>query len=129
MQEARKKNIDVSKEETDKSVKQLEDSLKTQGQSLDTALTIQGMTRKDFIMQLKLRILVEKLLADKIKVTDNEVSDYIEKNKDILPTNLTESELKKGAREQLQQQKLASASQEWITSLQKNAKINYFVNY
>jgi parvulin-like peptidyl-prolyl isomerase len=73
--------------------------------------------------------LVEKLLADKIKVTDTEISDYITKNKDTLPTNMTEAELRKNVEEQLKQQKLGSASQTWLDQLNKDAKINYFVNY
>jgi len=129
LQEAKKKDINVTQEEIDKSAKQIEDSLKKQGQNLDAALAAQGMTRQDFLMQLKLRSLVEKLLGDQIKVTDQEVSDYIEKNKDTLPTNLKESEIKTGVREQLKQQKMASASQAWLANLAKNAKINYFVNY
>jgi foldase protein PrsA len=129
LQEAKKKNIEVSQEEIDTQAKQIEDSLKQQGQDLNTALAMQGLTKKDFMMQLKLRSLVEKLLADKIEVTDKEVAEYIEKNQETLPENLKEDEIKKGVREQLKQQKLASKSQEWLTNLQKNAKINYFVNY
>lgn len=129
LQEARKKNVQVSQAEIDKAVKQIEDSLKTQGQNLDTALAVQGMTKQDFQMQLKLRSLVEKLLADKIAVTDQEIAEYIEKNKDTLPANLKEDEIKKGVKEQLRQQKMASASQTWLQELNKNAKINYFVNY
>jgi len=129
LQEAKKKNIQVSQAEIDASAKQIEDSLKSQGQNLDTALAMQGMTRQDFLIQLKLRNLVEKLLADKIKVTDKEISDYIEKNKATLPTNLTSDEIKKSVEEQLKQQKLGSASQAWIQELNKSAKINYFVTY
>ena len=129
LQEAKKKKIEVSQEEIDRSAKQIEESLKSQGQDLNTALAMQGLTRQDFLMQLKLRNLVEKLLADKIEVTDKEVTEYIEKNKETLPTDLKEEEIKKGVREQLKQQKLASKSQEWLTNLEKNAKINYFVNY
>ncbi len=129
LQEANKKNIEVSREEIDKSEKEIENSLKKQGQNLDTALAMQGMTRQDFLMQLKLRNLVEKLLADQIKVTDKEVAEYIEKNKESLPTNLKEPEIKKGVMEQLKQQKLGAKSQEWLANLAKNAKINYFVNY
>jgi parvulin-like peptidyl-prolyl isomerase len=129
LQEARKKNIQVSQAEIDTATKQIEDSLKSQGQSLDTALAAQGMTKQDLIAQLKLRNLVEKLLADKIKVTDKEIADYIEKNKDTLPTNLTGDEIKKSVGEQLKQQKLASASQTWLEELNKNSKINYFVSY
>ena len=129
LQEAKKKNIQVSQGEIDASAKQIEDSLKSQGQNLDTALAMQGMTRQDFLMQLKLRSLVEKLLAEKIKVSDKEISDYIETNKATLPTNLTNDEIKKSVEEQLKQQKLASSSQAWLEELNKNAKINYFINY
>ncbi len=129
MQEAKKKNVTVSQKEVDDAAKQVEDSLKSQGQNLDTALQMQGMTKQDFLTQLKLRNLVEKLLSDQIKITNAEISDYIEKNKDTLPTNLKGDEMKKRVEEQLRQQKLASKSQGWLTNLQKNAKINYFVNY
>jgi parvulin-like peptidyl-prolyl isomerase len=129
LQEAKKKNVQVIQAEIDKAEKKIEDSLKAQGQSLDTALTMQGMTRKDLALQLKLRSLVEKLLADKIKVTEKEIADYIEKNKDTFPTTLTSDQIKTSVEEQLKQQKLASESQTWIEGLKKNAKINYFVNY
>jgi parvulin-like peptidyl-prolyl isomerase len=128
-QEAKKKKITVTQSELDASLKQIEDSLKSQGQDLNTALAAQGMTMQDLMTQLKLRSLVEKLLADKIKVTDTEVSDYITKNKDTLPTNMTEAELRKNVEDQLKQQKLGSASQTWLDQLNKDAKINYFVNY
>jgi parvulin-like peptidyl-prolyl isomerase len=129
LQEARKKNVQASQEEINAAVKQIEDSLKSQGQDLNTALSMQGMTRKDLEMQLKLRTLVEKLLADKIKVTDKEVADYIEKNKETLPTDTPEAEIKKNVGEQLKQQKLSTESSAWIEGLNKNAKINYFVTY
>ena len=129
LQEAKKKNIQATQAEIDAAEKKIEDSLKAQGQNLDTALTMQGMTRKDLELQLKLRILVEKLLADKIKVTDKEVADYIEKNKDTFPTTLTSEQIKTSVVEQLKQQKMATESQTWIDGLKKSAKINYFVNY
>lgn len=129
LQEAKKKNVQVSQGEIDASIKKIEDSLKTQGQNLETALAQQGMTRQDLSMQLKLRNLVEKLLADRIKVTDKEVADYIEKNKDTFPIDMKEPEIKKSVTEQLKQQKLGSSSQAWLQELTKNAKINYFVNY
>ncbi len=128
-QEAKKKGIEVSQPEIDAQAKIIEEDLKKQGQNLDSALLMQGLTKEDFLMQLKIRGLVEKLLADQIKVTDKEVADYIEANKETLPTDLNEEETKKGVMQQLIQQKLAGKSQEWITAIQKNAKINYFINY
>lgn len=128
-QEVKKKNIQVSQKELDSEVKKIEDSLKQQGQNLDTALAAQGMTKQDLFMQMNLRISVEKLLADKIKVTDKEVADYIEKNKDTFPAEMKEAEIKKAVGDQLKQQKLAKESQGFLEGLQKSAKINYFVNY
>jgi parvulin-like peptidyl-prolyl isomerase len=129
LQEAKKKNIQISKSDIDASLKQIEDSLKGQGQDLDTALSAQGMTRQDLEGQLKLRLLVEKILADKTKVSDKEIADYIEKNKDTFPTTMKEEEIRKSVAEQLKQQKLASESQTWLQELNKNAKIDHFVNY
>jgi len=128
-QEAQKQNISVSQKEIDEQVKKVEDSLKKQGQTLDTALSFQGLTKEDFIAQIKLQKLVEKMLAKDIKVTDKEVSDYIEKNKDSIPKDLKAEEVTASARQQLQQQKLSSKAQSWIQGLQSKAKINYFVNY
>ena len=129
LQEAKKKNIEVSQKEIDDSVKEIEDSLKEQGQDLNTALTSQNLSREDFITQIKLRKIVEKLLADQVKVEDKEVNDYIEINKETLPTDLEEDELRKKVSEQLRQQKLATKSQELLANLNKDAKIQYFVNY
>ncbi len=128
-QEAKKKNIDVSQKEIDDAAKQIEESLKKQGQNLDAALSAQGLSRKDFENQLKIRKLVEKLLANEIKVTDKEIDDYIRSNKDLIPNDLKPEEVTASARQQLQQQKLSAKSQEWLSNLEKKAKINYFVNY
>lgn len=128
-QEAKKKNIEVDQKEIDEDTKKIEESLKKQGQNLDAALSAQGMTKKDFEAQLRLRKSVEKLLGDSIKVTDKEVNDYIEKNKATMPAEMKEEEIKSGVRQQLEQQKFSVKSQELITKLEKDAKINYFVNY
>jgi len=49
-----------------------------------------------------------------------------QKNKDTLPTNMAEAELRKNVEAQLKQQKLGTASQAWLDQLNKDAKINYF---
>ena len=128
-QEAQKQNISVSKEEIDNEVKKVEEGLKKQGQTLDAALGFQGLTKNDFIAQIKLQKLVEKMLAKDIKVTDKEVADYIATNKDSIPTDLKPEEVTASAKQQLEQQKLSTKAQPWIEGLQSKAKINYFVNY
>lgn len=128
-QEASRQHITVSQSELDAQVKSIQDQLAKQGQTLDSALAAQGMTRDDFMTQLRLQALVKKLLASKIKVTDQEVNDYISKNQDSLPTGLSQSELKAQVQQQLEQQKLSQQAQALVQQLQQKAKITYFTNY
>ena len=129
LQEAQKRNINVGKSEIDDLTKKLEDSLKKQGQNLDQALAVQGMNRRDLEDQLRIRKLVEKMLANDIKVTDKEVSDYVEKNKATIPADMKPEDVKKTAKDQLEQQKLSTKVQSFIQDLQSKAKIMYFVSY
>ena len=127
-QEAAKKGIQVNQSDIDNQAKQIDKQLSTQGQTLDQALAARGMTRDDFNEQLKLQDLLQKLLADQIKVSDKDVQDYIDKNKDSLPTDQSADQLKASVRQQLEQQKLSTAAQGLVQKLQQQAKITYFIN-
>lgn len=127
-QEAARQHITVSQSELDSQVKNIQDQLAKQGQTLDSALAAQGMTRSEFMTQLRLQSIVKKLLASKIKVTDQEVADYINKNKDALPTNTPPDQLNAQVRQQLEQQKLSQQAQTLVQKLQQQAKITYFTN-
>lgn len=125
-QEADRQHITVNQSELDAQVKSIQNQLAKQGQTLDTALAAQGMTRDDFMTQLRLQALVKKMLANKIKVSDDEVNSYIDKNKDALPQDTNPDQLKAQVRQQLEQQKLTQAAQTLIQQLQQKAKITYF---
>lgn len=128
-QEAQKRKISVVQKEIDDAVKKIEDSLTSQGQNLDQALAMQGMTRSDFVGQVKIQKLIEKMFSKDVKVTDKEISDYIEQNKASIPSTLTGDALNTNVKQQLEQQKLSTVFQTWLTNAQKNAKIMYFVNF
>lgn len=127
-QEAVKRHITVSQAELDAQVKNIQSQLATQGQTLDSALAAQGLSQSQFMEQLKLQALVQKMLADKIKVTSSEVADYINKNQSTLPTGESNAQIKAQVTQQLQQQKLSSAAQVFIQQLQAKAKITYFIS-
>lgn len=129
LQEARKRKIDISQQEIDADIKQIETGLTSQGQTLNQAMLAQGITREDLSKDIKIQKLVEKMFAKGVKVADSEVTDYIDKNQSSIPTNLTPDDVKKQVRQQLEQQKLSVNFQTWLDSAQKNAKIQYFVNY
>lgn len=129
LQEAKKQNINVAQKEIEEEMKKVEDNLKKQGQSLDSVLTFQGLTKEDFIAQIRIQKLVEKMIAKDIKVTDKEISDYINKNNATIPKDMKPEEVTASARQQLQQQKLGAKAQAWLADLQAKAKIQYLVNY
>jgi len=128
-QEAKKQNVTVSKKEIDSEVKKIEDSLSKQGQNLGQALSMQGMTKDDLIEQITLQKMIDKMLGKDIKVTDKEINDYIDQNKDTLGENINSKETKQQVAEQLKQKKLSEKVQSWLASLQQKAQISYFINY
>ncbi len=129
LQAAKKKNVTVTEEEVNQEITTLTDDLKKQGQDLNTALASQGMVLSDLKEQIKLQKTVEKLLAEKVKITDVETKDFIEKNKSYFPENTPQAEMEKAARQQLSQQKIQDVYTTWIESLRKDAKVNYFLQF
>lgn len=128
-QQAAKDNVSVSNQEIESEVKKIEEQLVQEGQNLDQVLKAQGLTREDVYEQTKIQLLVEKLLVDQIKVTDEEISKYLQENQGTLPKDLGEQELKKQVKEQLKSQKLNNVVPAWLQELHSKANILYFVNY
>lgn len=128
-QEARKAGITVSAEDIDAKVNSLKEQMSAQGQDIDALLATQGISQEEFRDQIKTQLFVEKLLTDKISITDEKVAEFIETNKAYLPTDLDEEALKKLAREELTQQELSTQYSTWISEIKQNSDINYFVEY
>jgi len=125
-QEAAKKGVTISDPELRQDSKQIEDSIAKQGQSLDVLLAARGMTKSDFENQLKTQKLIEKMLGSQITVSDKDISDYMDQNKDSLPQGLSDNDLKNQIKQQIFQQKLGQKAQAWIQDLQQKARITYF---
>ena len=128
-QEAKKQNVSVSEKEIDDEIKKLENNLSKQGQKLDQVLEVQGMTKEDLRRLIRLDRLVSKMVGKDVKVTDKEVEEYVEKNKDLLPADQDESALKKQVKERLQQQKTTEKVKTWLENIQTKANVIYFVQY
>lgn len=127
-QAAAKQKVNITKEDVTKEISSIEDSLKAQNQNLDEVLDAQGMTRTQLNEQIRYKALVEKLLGDKLNVTDDEITKYIADNKDSLPTE-DETQVKDIVVQQLKQQKLADEYQNLIADLKDKAHITYFIKY
>jgi foldase protein PrsA len=126
--EADAKKIIVSNDEINGEIKKIEDQIASQGSTLDAALSSQGMSLEDLKKQIVFQMEIEKLLADKVNVTDEEVAQYIKDNAISIPEGqeaATASQIK----DELKNQKLGKESNALIIALKSQAKIRYFVNY
>ena len=128
-QEAKKRNVSATDENIQGEIAKIEKNISDQGQKLDDLLAVQNLTRRQLEKQIIIQILLQKMVGENIQVTDIEVDDYIEKNKESLPENANMDELKIDTKEQLKQQKLNGKIQELIQKLQKEAKIDYLLKF
>jgi parvulin-like peptidyl-prolyl isomerase len=127
-QEAAARKITVSDQEITDETKKLEAKLAAQQQNLDQLLAVQGMTRPMLKEQLRLQLMVEKMVdRNSIVVSDDEVKKYFEDNKAFLPKNIKQEELAPEVKAQLQQQKATAKTQEFFKTLQTKAKVNHWL--
>jgi|SRR5579872_2255922 len=128
-QEAKKRNIVISQSEINSEVSKIEDQLKGQGTTLDSALAARGLSRNDLMSQIKLQDELSKMVGSSVKVSDADIQNYISQNQDSLPKNLSDADLHNQVQQQLEQQALQTQTQAFVANLQKKASITYFVNY
>ena len=86
-------------------------------------LTQQKIKMQDFTENLKFQIMLEKMFAKKLKITEKELSKFIEENKSYFPQNITSEQTKKYAEGQLKQMKLNEEVQTLVNELRSKAKI------
>ena len=111
------KDIDVKEEEIIKSF--------GEGLKLEDVLKFQGMTKKDFDDQVKLQLIVTKILEKGVTVSDAEIAEFIDKNKSTLPAT-DEATLNKEAKDAVLNQKISEKIQAWFTELKAKSKITRF---
>jgi len=131
-QEAKKRKLSIPQSEIDAEMKKIEVNVSSQGSTLDALLAQQGMTKDDLVGEIKLQLLVTKMVDNNISVTDKEADDYIASQKSQLSLDSTQPapELTRDqAKTAIKQQKLQTKIQTFVADLKAKAKINYFIKY
>lgn len=121
--EGKKNNIFMDKTAIEVETKKVEERLKSQGQTLETALTMSGMTKTDLEKQILMQKIQTTLATNKTEITQAQVDEFIKTYKDQLPPKGTKAELEKIAKDELTAQAVKTAATEWVTNLTKNAKV------
>lgn len=124
-----KQKVVATKEQIDAEIDKIKAQVTAQGGTLEMALAQQGLTEEKLREQITIQKKLEKLLADKVIVTDVEVDAYIKDSKTTPHDKETMEDFKKETSEQLKQQKFQQEAQKWVADLTASAKIKYYVNY
>jgi foldase protein PrsA len=126
LQEAQKKDISITETEVDDQIKEIEKNLESQGQKLDTLLAAQNVSRKDLRDQIKIQLILKKIVGP-ADITDKEIADFIETNRELLPESTDQATLDNQVKQQLEQQKTGEKIQSLVAELQQKAKIEYLL--
>jgi parvulin-like peptidyl-prolyl isomerase len=127
--ELSKQKVSVTTEEINEELKKIETQVTSQGGTLEAALSQQGLTKEKLREQITIQKKLEKLLADKVAVTDADIEAYIKDSKVPTPKDVKMEDFRKQISQQLKQQKFQQEAQKWVSELTTNAKIKYYVNY
>ena len=122
-QEAKKQGVEVEKSLIDTEIASIEAKIVEQGQTLEAALSAEGMTRTDLENQIKIQKIAEKLANPNLEITQAQIDDYLTKNKSYLPTTYTKEQLQELAKTQLTTEIKNTAINTWFSELQKNSQI------
>lgn len=123
--EAQKKGVRIDQSVIDAEFAKIETQLKAQGQTLDSALASQGMTKEELTQQIRIQKTAEKLANVPTEVSQTQIDDFIAKNKDQFPKTATKEEIEKTAKTQLLSQAKSEAITKWFDQLKRDAKIIY----
>lgn len=127
--ELNKQKLSVTKEEVGAEIDTIKSQIAEQGGTLEMALAQQGMTEEKLREQITIQKKLEKLLADKIAVTEAEIDTYLKDSKALPPKELKIEDFRKKISDQLKQQKFQQEAKKWVSDLTENAEIQYYVNY
>lgn len=124
-QAGQNKEVKITTREVDDKIVEIEKSLNGKV-SLSDALSQQGMTMAEFRGQVELQLILDKLVASSIVVTDKEVADYIASNSATL-TSADPASRSAEAKNVLLLQKKNAAYRQTFTDLKSQAKISKFL--
>jgi foldase protein PrsA len=79
-QEAKKERVKVSKKEVAKKLEETKKRFPSE-EAFKNMIERSGMTTDDVKSQIKIQLLVEKMVSKRVKVTEEEIKDYFDKNK------------------------------------------------
>lgn len=123
--EARQQNVTITDADVAARQKQMLSNIGGQV-SLDDLLKYQGITRDEFDKQIRMQLIVEKILGKDIVITDKDVDAFIASySGQLVATN--EAAMKEEARQAIFEQEISKKVQPWFTDIKTKASIIKFL--
>lgn len=123
--EAKKAGIEVSQADIDAKVKEITGSL-GENVKIEDLLKYQGMTKSDFENQIRVQLTIEKVLGKDVKISDEDVTNFIAENQATL-VSTDEASLKKEAYQAILSQKISEKLTPWFNEVKAKASIIRFI--
>lgn len=122
---AQKQGVKVTQAEIDAKIAEIVKGLGG-NVNVDDLLKYQGLTKSDFESQIRLQLMVAKILGKDITINDSDITNYIQSNRASL-TATTEAEMREQAKNALFDQKVSEKLQPWFLELKQKSKIVRFL--
>lgn len=123
--EAKKLNVVVTSAEIDAKEQEILASFGG-NVTLEEVLSYQGMTKQDFDQQIKLQMLLTKIIGKDVTITDDQIAKYITDNPSTLVATDSEG-MKKEAKEALLAEQVSAKLQAWYAALKEKSKVIRFM--
>ncbi len=125
LNEGEAKGVKTDQKAIDGEIAKIETQLKSQNETLDSALKANGMVMADLVNQIKIKLIETALATPKTTITQEQIDAFLTANKAMLPAGKTNEELQALAKDQLLTEAEKTAATDWLTNLRKSAKIIY----
>jgi len=127
IKESQAKGVEVTDVDIDPEIKKIEDS---QGgaDKLKQAIETQNVTMLQLRNQIKYKLLIDKSFGKDVTITEQEVNEYIEKNKDQMPPleGMPASEsakLKQQISDSLKSEKVNKTFEDWLRESLQSSRV------
>lgn len=124
-QEVAKQGIQVTQDEINQQISQIEEQFGEESGGLETVLSLQGLTRDEFVKQLRLNLSLEKLVKGTIEISEEDIAEELTTNAEIYQ-DLSEIDAATTAAENLRSGRLQDSFQGWFQDIRNNANIKNF---
>ena len=132
LQEGRKENVTISQKDIDDQIAKIQKQIAPQ--KLDDALAQRHLTKDDLERQIRVQLTVEKILGKGINISDSDIQNYFNQNKDTLAQqtgkkadDLKLEDVKQAIAQNLRSSQISAKYQAWVEGLRSKANIKTFI--